>query len=90
MIYLNCIKLYNLINVKELIRDMVHTNDKGGYFYGNEIYKYFRKKYLYSFEKKNNIIKKFPINNEFNYDKIFNLEINKLIYDNIILTDILR
>jgi hypothetical protein len=73
------IKLYNNSNVKELLRDDVHTNEVGAKFYAGKIYDYFTKNMC------NKDIKYTNIPNENEYSIIKTLKIDRKITDKIVL-----
>lgn len=74
------IELYGNENVKELLRDSVHTNETGATFYAKKIYDYFMVNTLH-IEQIYNLI---PNENE--YINIQCLQINKQINDEICIT----
>ncbi len=74
------ISMYNNENVKELIRDDVHTNEIGANYYSTIIYNYFiNKMYHISNISYNNI----PNENEYSFVKT--MKINKIFYDKFVL-----
>lgn len=73
------IKLYNNSNVKELLRDSVHTNEVGAKFYAETIFDYFTK------NMHNKDITYANIPNENEYSIIKTLKIDKKIDDKIVL-----
>ena len=73
------IKLYNNSNVKELLRDSVHTNEVGAKFYAETIYDYFTK------NMSNKDINYTNIPNENEYSIIKTLKIDRKIEDKIVL-----
>jgi len=74
------IELYNNDNIVELLRDEVHTNEKGSYFYGKQIYDYFMNNIL-----NNKITRYIDIPDENMYFTIKKMDINKIIKKNIII-----
>ncbi len=75
----NYIKLYNNLNVKELLRDTVHTNDKGSKFYSSVIYDYF----INNMFNKGNNYESIPSENEFSNIKTLKLDMK--VTDKIIM-----
>jgi hypothetical protein len=72
------IKLYDNSNKEELLRDMVHTTDKGSEFYARSIYDYFTNIIL-----KTDKIHIQPQSNE--YCNIKCLDIDLIVYHNLII-----
>ena len=75
---IHCVKLYNNTNVKDLLRDTVHTNENGATYYGEKIYDFFT----------NNVVsvdvqstRKIPDENELSAINSINLDV--IVHDNI-------
>lgn len=70
------IELYNNENIKDLLRDSVHTNEKGALLYAETIYNYFLTNIINSNHSNLTLNNKIPEENE--YFNIKTLQINKL------------
>jgi hypothetical protein len=74
---LNVLKMYNNNNVSELLRDTVHTNEKGAKFYSDKIFDFF----INNLTNNHIIYNKIPEENEF--CNVKSISINKIINNEI-------
>lgn len=73
---IHCVKLYNNKNVKDLLRDTVHTNELGSNYYGGKIYDFFKDNVI-----NDDVPRKIPPGNEMSLIKSITQDI--IVNDNI-------